>query len=66
MSEIIETEFKDATIIMVTHRLSSIHSFDRVMVLEAGELVENDAPASLLANPSSKLQQLYRVQVHDS
>ncbi|CEJ83015.1 hypothetical protein VHEMI03049 [[Torrubiella] hemipterigena] len=63
MSEIIESEFQAATIIMVTHQLSSIHSFDKVMVLEAGELGDCAAPAALLDDNSSKLQQLYRIQV---
>ncbi|ATY58924.1 ABC transmembrane type 1 [Cordyceps militaris] len=62
MAEVIARKFEDATVIMVTHRLSSIHSFDKVIVLNAGEVVEYGPPAELLADTTSALHQLYRVQ----
>lgn len=62
MSSVIESEFQDATAVVVTHRMSSIHTFDKVMVLDAGKLVEYGSPATLLADPTSPLQQLYKAQ----
>ncbi|KAK8144941.1 hypothetical protein G3M48_005104 [Beauveria asiatica] len=62
MAEVIARKFEDATVIMVTHRLSLIHSFDKVIVLNTGEIVEYGPPAELLSDTTSALYQLYRVQ----
>ncbi|CEJ83028.1 hypothetical protein VHEMI03060 [[Torrubiella] hemipterigena] len=62
MTEIIDSEFPGATILMITHRLTSIHSFDKVMVLDAGKLAEFGAPATLLADDASVFSQLYKSQ----
>lgn len=62
MAEVIVRKFEDATVIMVTHRLSSIHSFEKVIVLNTGEIVEYGPPAELLSDTTSALHQLYRVQ----
>ncbi|KAM3456042.1 hypothetical protein MY3296_001911 [Beauveria thailandica] len=62
MAEVIARKFEDATVIMVTHRLSLIHSFDKVVVLNTGEIVEYGPPAELLSDTTSALYQLYRVQ----
>jgi ABC-type multidrug transport system fused ATPase/permease subunit len=38
------------TIIVISHRLSALHCVSRVIVLDAGRVVEDDVPAALLAN----------------
>ncbi|KAJ3272031.1 hypothetical protein HDV01_005983 [Terramyces sp. JEL0728] len=45
-------EFKTSTVIAIAHRLSSIVGFDKIMVLDAGRLVENDSPRNLLSTDS--------------
>jgi ATP-binding cassette subfamily B protein len=40
------------TVIAVAHRLSTLHTFDRIVVLERGIIIEDGAPADLLARPS--------------
>ena len=40
----------DTTIVIISHRLSALHSVDRVIVLEAGRIVEDDLPTALLGN----------------
>lgn len=52
MQKVIETEFANKTIIMVTHRLRYITKFDRVALIKNGELVEFDSPSALLARES--------------
>ncbi|TVY32940.1 ABC transporter [Lachnellula subtilissima] len=52
MQSIIREVFEDCTLITVAHRLNTIMDFDRVAVLEGGELMECDSPANLLAKPS--------------
>ncbi|PIK61690.1 putative multidrug resistance-associated protein 4 isoform X2 [Apostichopus japonicus] len=44
----IRHKFRDCTILTIAHRLSSIMDSDRVLVLEAGEIVEFDKPSKLL------------------
>lgn len=57
---IIDRHFASHTILSVMHRLEHVcSSYDKVVVLEAGEVVEFDNPASLLARPSSRFAALY-------
>ena len=58
MQEIIEKEFSRQTIISVVHRHRFIHSFNRVILLKHGELVECDRPEVLLER-DSELRKLY-------
>lgn len=46
--------WSDATLLCITHDLSETKSFDRVLVLENGRLVESGAPAALLQRPDSR------------
>ncbi len=48
MQEVIEKEFKGATVISVLHRFAFIDRYDRVAVMKQGRLVECDAPEVLL------------------
>ncbi|KAJ6606137.1 P-loop containing nucleoside triphosphate hydrolase protein [Mycena vulgaris] len=49
---------KDVTLLTVAHRLQSIMDADRIMVLEAGRIVEFASPQELLANRAGKLRAL--------
>ncbi|KAF5699076.1 major facilitator family transporter-associated [Fusarium globosum] len=47
---VIESEFKDHTVVFITHRLDTIIDFDRVIVMDKGCVVEVGEPKSLLAS----------------
>jgi ABC-type multidrug transport system fused ATPase/permease subunit len=49
------------TAIVIAHRLDTILRTDHVLVLDKGAVVERGATADLLADPDSRLSELYRV-----
>ncbi|KAE8374180.1 putative ABC transporter [Aspergillus bertholletiae] len=58
MQEIIRAEFKHYTIIAVSHRLEMIMDFDRVVVMDRGEVVEVGNPAILKGDARSRFGEL--------
>ena len=46
--------FKEATILIVTHRIKSIKNCDKILVLENGKVAEFDTPNKLLSDSNSK------------
>ncbi|ARS53634.1 thiol reductant ABC exporter subunit CydC [Kushneria konosiri] len=48
------------TLIVITHRLTQLEQFDRIAMLDEGQLVEHDTPEYLLADPDSRLATLCR------
>ena len=59
MYDVIDSDDSKRTVLAVVHRLQHITSFDRVAVLDRGELVEFDKPSTLLAR-TSLLADMYR------
>ena len=55
---IIKNHFKDTTILSIAHRLDSIGDFDRIMLIDNGEMAEFDKPSTLLSDPNSKFSAL--------
>lgn len=44
----IKTSFEDITVLTIAHRLNTIIECDRVMVMDAGAILEFDTPLNLL------------------
>lgn len=60
MQEIIRVEFKKYTVIAVSHRLDMIMDFDRVVVMDTGEIVEVGNPVMLAERPGTRFGDLVR------
>ncbi|KAJ5628297.1 hypothetical protein N7490_010525 [Penicillium lividum] len=60
MQEAIRTEFKNYTVIAVSHRLDMIMDFDRVVVMDTGEVVEVGKPSVLAQEAGSRFGDLVR------
>lgn len=58
IQRIISVDFKECTVITISHRLSTILNCDRVMVLDQGEMKEFDSPDVLLKKHNGLLKQL--------
>jgi ATP-binding cassette subfamily B protein len=54
--------WRDATLLAITHDVSESESFDRVLVLEGGRLVEEGPPAELLERDGSRYRRLIEVE----
>lgn len=44
----IKTEFKDTTVITIAHRLNTIVQYDKILVLDNGNIAQFDTPLNLL------------------
>lgn len=53
IQQTIRDQFSDCTVFTVAHRLNTIIDYDRVMVLDEGELAEFDKPYNLFQNKDS-------------
>jgi ABC-type multidrug transport system fused ATPase/permease subunit len=60
MQEIIKKEFKGYTVIAVSHRLDMIMNFDRIIVMDTGEIVEVGNPMVLAEEADSRFGDLVR------
>ncbi|CAL8263711.1 unnamed protein product [Lota lota] len=52
----IRSSFDGCTTLVIAHRLNTVMSCNRVMVLDNGQILEFDSPAALLANESSRFR----------
>ncbi|RYP77563.1 hypothetical protein DL770_007064 [Monosporascus sp. CRB-9-2] len=61
MREVIRAEFKEYTIMAVSHRLDMVMDFDRVVVMEKGEIVEAGRPSELAHEAGSRFGELWNL-----
>ncbi|XP_029387254.1 multidrug resistance-associated protein 7 isoform X3 [Mus pahari] len=58
LQQTISKRFANKTVLTIAHRLNTILNSDRVLVLQAGRVVELDSPSALRNRPHSLFQQL--------
>ncbi|EXC25624.1 ABC transporter C family member 2 [Morus notabilis] len=54
----IRDEFKSCTMLIIAHRLNTINDSDRILVLDAGQVLEYDTPEELLLNEESAFSRM--------
>ncbi|KAG2055912.1 ABC protein [Suillus hirtellus] len=54
----IQTEFQDRTLLCIAHRLRTIISYDRILVLDAGLVAEFDTPYNLFKTEGGLFRQM--------
>ncbi|KAL7904487.1 ABC transporter [Trichoderma velutinum] len=59
MQRIILHEFAGYTIVMLSHRLEMVLDFDRVVIMDAGRVVEQGAPRHLIETEGSRFRDLW-------
>ncbi len=55
----LRTVLRDRTALIIAHRLSTVEIADRVLVLDAGRVVEDGSPASLIASGAGEFAALH-------
>jgi ATP-binding cassette subfamily B protein len=54
--------WKDATLLSISHDISQALTFDRVLVIEAGRIVEDGSPTKLMQQPGSRLHAMLQAE----
>jgi len=62
IQEVIENLRHKVTVLVVAHRLSTVMSADKLVVLEKGRIIEEGAPVKLLQNKQSYFYRLYNIK----
>ncbi|CAK4968023.1 unnamed protein product [Aphanomyces euteiches] len=58
LQRVIAEEFANATVLTIAHRLHTIMNSDRIMVMDAGRVVEFDSPSALMAKEDGTFYRL--------
>lgn len=54
----LQNEFADCTVLTIAHRLQTVVTCNRILVMSEGKIVEFDAPTTLLSRPDSEFSKL--------
>lgn len=58
IQETIRKEFNDSTLLCIAHRIRTVVDYDRILVLDHGEIKEFDTPYNLMTREDSIFQQM--------
>lgn len=58
IQESIRKQFQGSTLIVIAHRLSTIADFDKILVMDNGNVVEFDEPRKLLEKPGGEFRRM--------
>ena len=51
---------KGSTVITIAHRIKTIIDYDKILVLDYGDIKEYDSPKNLIENKNSLFYELYK------
>ncbi|XP_059177499.1 multidrug resistance-associated protein 1-like [Physella acuta] len=54
----IRSEFQGCTVLTIAHRLNTVMDYDRILVLDDGQVVELDTPTALMNNVNSSFHKM--------
>lgn len=54
----VREQWREATLIFISHDVGEAQNFERVLVIEQGQVVEDDSPAALAEQPDSRFRAL--------
>ena len=57
--ELLRSHFSHSTLLTIAHRIETVLDYDRILVMNGGQIVEFDTPLNLLADSSSQFSQLF-------
>ncbi|XP_070770076.1 ATP-binding cassette sub-family C member 5 [Enoplosus armatus] len=66
IQETIRCAFGSCTTLIIAHRLNTVMSCNRVMVLDNGQILEFDSPAALLADENSRFRAMIEASENQS
>ena len=55
----LEKSLRDSTVITIAHRIKTIINYDRIIVLQRGELIEQGKPSALINSRKGTFYDLY-------
>jgi ATP-binding cassette subfamily C (CFTR/MRP) protein 1 len=58
IQEAFKTSFRNTTIITIAHRIKTILDYDKILVLQDGNILEYDSPTNLIENKQSAFSAL--------
>ena len=60
IQEVIRSKFKYCTVLTIAHRLQTVIDYDKILVLDQGQIVEFDSPRALLAKRDGVFSQFVK------
>jgi ABC-type multidrug transport system fused ATPase/permease subunit len=58
IQQTVRTQFHNCTVLTIAHRIDTILDYDRILVMDKGEVVEYDTPQILLGRDSGVFKSL--------